>query len=146
MFTVNCLRLLFTRIFYNTYFKMFYFFCKHFYYYYIIIKKIFFIIILYGEKMETKFGKAYQRKDGYYQISSGANQGKLLHRLIYEENFGSIPNGFCIHHLDNDKNNNNPSNLILMSKSNHHKLHFNMVNNPRWGNGRIDAAGGISFL
>ena len=96
--------------------------------------------------METKFGNAYQRKDGYYQISSGANQGKLLHRLIYEENFGSIPNGFCIHHLDNDKNNNDPSNLILMSKSNHHKLHFNRVNNPNWGNGRIDAAGGVTFL
>ena len=33
-----------------------------------------------------------------------------------------------------------------MSKSNHHKLHFNMLHNPRWGNGRIDAAGGIGFL
>lgn len=96
--------------------------------------------------IKTKFGNAYQRKDGYYQISSGNYQGKLLHRLIYEEHYGSIPNGFCIHHLDNDKNNNHPSNLILMSKSNHHKLHFNMVNNPRWGNGRIDAAGGVSFL
>lgn len=96
--------------------------------------------------METEFGNAYQRKDGYYQISSGVHQGKLLHRLIYEENFGSIPNGFCVHHLDNDKTNNHPSNLILMSKSNHHKLHFNMVNNPRWGNGRIDKAGGITFL
>lgn len=96
--------------------------------------------------IKTKFGNAYQRKDGYYQISSGNNQGKLLHRMIYEEHYGSIPNGFCIHHLDNDKNNNHPSNLILMSKSNHHKLHFNMVNNPRWGNGRIDAAGGVTFL
>ena len=94
----------------------------------------------------TDYGRAYQRKDGYWQISSGPNQGKLLHRLIYEENFGSIPNGFCIHHLDNDKNNNDPSNLILMSKSNHHKLHFNRVNNPNWGNGRIDAAGGVTFL
>lgn len=96
--------------------------------------------------METKYGHVYQRKDGYYQISSGEHQGKLLHRLIYEETFGPIPEGFHIHHLDNDKNNNDPSNLILMSKSNHHKLHFNMINNPRWGNGRIDAAGGISFL
>ena len=59
----------------------------------------------------TKFGNVYKRKDGYFQISSGVNQGKLLHRLIYEENFGSIPNGFCIHHLDNDKNNNDPNNL-----------------------------------
>lgn len=96
--------------------------------------------------METKFGHVYQRKDGYYQISSGEHQGKLLHRLIYEETFGPIPEGFHIHHLDNDKNNNALENLVLISKSNHHKLHFNMVNNPRWGNGRIDKAGGVTFL
>ena len=96
--------------------------------------------------METKYGHVYQRKDGYFQVSSGINQGKLLHRLIYEENFGPIPEGFHIHHLDNDKNNNALENLVLISKSNHHKLHFNMINNPNWGNGRIDAAGGVSFL
>ena len=96
--------------------------------------------------MMTKFGRAYQRKDGYYQISSGVHQGKLLHRLIYEENFGSIPEGFHVHHRDMNKENLDPNNLILLSKSNHHKLHFNMINNPRWGNGRIDKAGGLSFL
>ena len=96
--------------------------------------------------MNTPFGKAYQRKDGYYQISSGIHQGKLLHRLIYEENFGPIPEGFHVHHRDMNKENLDPNNLILLSKSNHHKLHFNMINNPRWGNGRIDKAGGLSFL
>ena len=96
--------------------------------------------------MQTEFGNAYKRRDGYYQISSGIHQGKLLHRLIYEENFGPIPEGFHVHHLDKDKSNLDPSNMILLSKSNHHKLHFNMVNNPRWGKGRIDAAGGVTFL
>lgn len=96
--------------------------------------------------METKYGNAYKRKDGYYQISSGINQGKLLHRLIYEEVFGPIPEGFHVHHLDMNKENLDPNNLVLLSKSNHHKLHFNMINNPRWGNNRIDAAGGISYL
>lgn len=96
--------------------------------------------------METKFGHVYKRKDGYFQVSSGIHQGKLLHRLVYEENYGSIPNGFCIHHIDNDKTNCSPDNLMLLSKSNHHKLHFNMVNNPRWGNGRIDKVGGVTFL
>ena len=96
--------------------------------------------------IKTKFGNAYKRKDGYYQISSGEHQGKLLHRLIYEATFGPIPEGFHVHHLDNNKENNDPNNMILLSKSNHHKLHFNMINNPRWGNGRIDEAGGISFL
>lgn len=96
--------------------------------------------------METKFGNGHQRTDGYIQITSGPYKGKLLHRLIYEEVYGPIPKGYTIHHIDGDKTNNNPSNLMLLTKSNHHKLHFNMINNPRWGNGRIDAAGGVSFL
>lgn len=96
--------------------------------------------------LKTKFGNAYKRKDGYYQISSGANQGKLLHRLIYEECYGTIPEGFCIHHIDGDKENNSPGNLMLLSKSNHHHLHMNGTHHPRWDNGRIDHAGGINFL
>ena len=96
--------------------------------------------------MKTKFGNAYKRRDGYYQISSGIHQGKLLHRLIYEENFGSIPEGFICHHIDGNKENNDPSNLMLLTKSNHHHLHSYGVNHPRWDNGRIDAAGGLTFL
>ena len=96
--------------------------------------------------METEFGTAYKRKDGYYQISSGTNQGKLLHRLIYEKNFGSIPTGFCVHHINGDKNCNAPENLMLLSKSNHHKLHMTKENHPRWNHGRIDEAGGLNFL
>ena len=96
--------------------------------------------------LKTKFGNAYKRKDGYYQISSGSNQGKLLHRLIYEDWYGTIPEGFCIHHIDGDKENNSPGNLMLLSKSNHHRLHMNGTHHPRWDNGRIDAAGGLTFL
>ena len=96
--------------------------------------------------MITQYGPAYKRKDGYYQISSGEYQGKLLHRLIYEDEFGSIPEGFCIHHIDNDKENNTPNNLMLLSKSNHHHLHMNGTNHPRWDNGKIDAYGGLTFI
>lgn len=96
--------------------------------------------------METKYGNAYRRKDGYYQISSGTNQGKLLHRLIYEENFGPIPSNFICHHIDGNKENNDPKNLMLLTKSNHHHLHSNGINHPRWNNGKIDDAGGLTFL
>lgn len=96
--------------------------------------------------METKYGNGHQRTDGYIQITSGPHKGKLLHRLIYEEVFGSIPKGFCIHHKDGDKTNNNPSNLMLLTKSNHHKLHMQGTNHPRWDNGRIDKAGGLAFI
>ena len=96
--------------------------------------------------MITEFGNACQRTDGYIQITSGPNKGKLLHRLIYEECFGSIPKGFCIHHKDGDKTNNNPDNLMLLSKSNHHSLHMKGINHPRWDNGKIDSYGGIEFV
>ena len=96
--------------------------------------------------METKFGNGHQRTDGYIQITSGQYKGKLLHRLIYEEVYGSIPKGYAIHHIDGDKTNNNPGNLMLLSKSNHHKLHMNKTNHPRWDNGLIDKAGGVNFL
>jgi len=96
--------------------------------------------------METKYGNGNQRTDGYIQITSGPYKGKLLHRLIYEEVYGSIPKGYAIHHIDGDKTNNNPGNLMLLSKSNHHKLHMNKTNHPRWDNGLIDKAGGVNFL
>ena len=96
--------------------------------------------------METKYGNGHQRTDGYIQITSGPYKGKLLHRLIYEEVYGSIPKGYAIHHIDGDKTNNNPGNLMLLSKSNHHKLHMNGTNHPRWDNGLIDKAGGVNFL
>ena len=96
--------------------------------------------------METKYGNGHQRTDGYIQITSGPYKGKLLHRLIYEEVYGSIPKGYAIHHIDGDKTNNNPGNLMLLSKSNHHKLHMNKTNHPRWDNGLIDKAGGVNFL
>ena len=96
--------------------------------------------------METKFGNGHQRTDGYIQITSGPYKGKLLHRLIYEEVYGSIPKGYAIHHIDGDKTNNSPGNLMLLSKSNHHKLHMNKTNHPRWDNGLIDKAGGVNFL
>ena len=96
--------------------------------------------------METKYGNGNQRTDGYIQITSGPYKGKLLHRLIYEEVYGSIPKGYAIHHIDGDKTHNNPGNLMLLSKSNHHKLHMNKTNHPRWDNGLIDKAGGVNFL
>ena len=97
-------------------------------------------------KMMTEFGNAYQRTDGYIQITSGPNKGKLLHRLIYEDCFGSIPKGFCVHHINGDKTDNNPSNLMLLSKSNHHSLHTMKDNHPLWNHSRIDELGGLNFI
>lgn len=75
--------------------------------------------------MDTKFGKAYVGNHGYYVVTSTAegNHNKLLHRLIFEDFYGPIPNGCHVHHKDGDKKNNCIMNLQLLSASDHHRQH-----------------------
>ena len=48
-----------------------------------------------------------------------------LHRLVWEDHFGEIPNDFHIHHIDGDKTNNEVSNLEMISAHEHIvKRHF----------------------
>lgn len=75
--------------------------------------------------MKTKFGRAYIGNHGYYTITSKkeGNHNKLLHRLIYEEVHGKIPDGYHVHHKDGNKLNNSIDNLELLEKRKHHSLH-----------------------
>ncbi|USS93996.1 HNH endonuclease (plasmid) [Fructilactobacillus ixorae] len=64
-------------------------------------------------------------KTGYY-LSSRLIDGKRprLHRYVYElETGNNIPNGFHVHHKDHNKDNNDISNLILLSEHDHEHLH-----------------------
>jgi predicted nucleic acid-binding Zn ribbon protein len=61
----------------------------------------------------------YQREDGYY----GNNKGGLLHRAIYTDNYGPIPPGKNVHHIDHDKENNDPANLTLLTPKEHWHEH-----------------------
>lgn len=95
---------------------------------------------------KNKFGRISLRKDGYYYCSGKKNNGKLLHRLIYEESYGKIPNDKIVHHIDGNKLNNNLNNLELLSKSEHHKLHNNFDSHPLYGTSYIDKQGGMDYL
>lgn len=47
----------------------------------------------------------------------------LLHRMVYFDHHGSIPEGFHIHHRDGNKQNNKITNLQAISNSDHHREH-----------------------
>lgn len=51
-----------------------------------------------------------------------ASQG--IHRAVWQYYNGQIPDGYHIHHIDEDKNNNAVSNLQCLSKSEHQILHM----------------------
>lgn len=70
-----------------------------------------------------KFTK--DKKSGYYISSKPINDGKkiLLHRYVWQKHNGAIPEGFIVHHIDENKENNEISNLTLMSLSEHSSKH-----------------------
>lgn len=86
--------------------------------------------------ISTPFGRAIINKLGYYQISSTGegNNGKLLHRLIYE-NFWDVtlPKEIVIHHKDENKLNNCINNLEAMTREEHQSLHNIGEKNPNYG-------------
>lgn len=80
--------------------------------------------------IQTKYGTARLRKDGYYYISASStgHSNKLLHRCIFEDFYNinlkeEFPESIHIHHVDGDKTNNEIWNLIPISHGEHAALH-----------------------
>ena len=65
-----------------------------------------------------KFRK--DKKTGYWLCTT---LGKRLHTYIYEKYKGEIPRGMQVHHIDHNKDNNDISNLKLLTKKEHIELH-----------------------
>jgi hypothetical protein len=63
-------------------------------------------------------GRKYHLNKGYYKTTVA------LHQAIWEEHFGTIPDGHHIHHKNGDSTDNRIENLECMHKSKHHSLHF----------------------
>jgi hypothetical protein len=66
---------------------------------------------------------------GEYFQKSNRNGSKRLHRVVYEDNFGSIPNGYHVHHIDHNKKNNSPENLQLIYAGKHISHHWEEMDN-----------------
>ena len=64
-------------------------------------------------------------KTGYYLAAKPTFQGKRerLHRYVYRVYVGDIPAGYHIHHIDENKNNNEPDNLECITQHDHESYH-----------------------
>lgn len=75
--------------------------------------------LIYNNNTFTKMSSGY-----YLGRVDGKSKG--LHVAIWEhENNTSVPNGHEIHHVDFNRDNNNPENLECLTKSDHCKIHAN---------------------
>lgn len=67
-----------------------------------------------SETCQVFQGKKYFLCGKYFQ-----RDGIRLHRKVWQENFGDIPQGFHVHHIDGDRANNSPENLEAVSHHDH---------------------------
>ena len=68
------------------------------------------------------------KQTGYYLNSK---THKRLHVYVWEYHNGIKPQGYHVHHKDLDKQNNNIDNLILLTPSEHAKLHSSLWDDER---------------
>ncbi|HQO08749.1 MAG TPA: HNH endonuclease signature motif containing protein [Clostridiales bacterium] len=60
---------------------------------------------------------------GYRQYNSGSGWN-YTHRTVAENKVGgTIFSGYEVHHINGNKLDNRPSNLTILSSSDHHKIH-----------------------
>ena len=69
------------------------------------------------------------KRSGYYLNST---IHKRLHVYVWEFFNGEIPRGYQVHHKDFDKSNNELENLVLLSASDHMKLHGKSWDDERY--------------
>lgn len=85
-------------------------------------------MVQYFDNYETACFDGYSfrldKKTGYYLSTKViGKRRKRLHVYVYEKCVGKIPKGMHVHHKDEDKRNNTPENLVLLTASEHAKLH-----------------------
>lgn len=64
----------------------------------------------------------------YYRYTANRVSGVLLHRYKYEREVGKIPKNHDIHHIDENRLNNNIDNLECIPNSEHTKKHHTGYN------------------
>lgn len=74
---------------------------------------------------KNRIGKGYVTKQGYHLTWTGKRY-EPTHRVKLREAGVEIPDGHVVHHVDGNKLNNELSNLVVCSKSDHRSLHHQL--------------------
>ena len=91
-------------------------------------------IVISGTIQEFKGVRFYLCGDYFQQ------NGKALHREVWAETHGPVPEGFEVHHRDHDRSNNSLGNLELLEGTEHARLHANNLENRRRALEQLPAA------
>jgi hypothetical protein len=95
----------------------------------------------YTKESNKKLGN---KSDGYHLVyNPKENRYRYVHRVVAESIFVDIPKENVVHHIDYNKKNNRPDNLLECTRDEHCKIHNNSTkdyskllgsNNGRWKN------------
>jgi hypothetical protein len=73
-------------------------------------------------------GFMYMSAEGYVLVSMGSRKNqKLQHRVIWEQAYGPIPEGYQIHHKNEDRSDNRLENLECLTVGQHKRLHAGWI-------------------
>ncbi|WP_432419668.1 HNH endonuclease signature motif containing protein [Herbaspirillum aquaticum] len=79
-------------------------------------------VLVISETCQEFQGRRYYRCGKYFQDSSASDE-RRLHRAVWIAYHGAIPDGHHIHHLDGNRANNQPENLLCMLGEEHCREH-----------------------
>lgn len=67
---------------------------------------------------------SFRRRNGYKIFIDGGGREEYVHRRVAEKKLGgSIGRGRVVHHINEDKGDNRPGNLAVVSRAVHARLH-----------------------
>lgn len=64
---------------------------------------------------------------GYRRITCKDRRHRFEHVLVWEQHYGPVPDGFEIHHVNEDKLDNRIENLRLVNRLEHKRLHSGCI-------------------
>jgi hypothetical protein len=74
-------------------------------------------------KYNNRTYRKHPKQKYYYTSRKGNNYSRSLHRQMWFDNHGEIPEGFQVHHKDGNAFNNTIENLEIINKGEHSKYH-----------------------